>query len=304
MRLVEPDVAEGHDAAIETAREVCEVIGLRHKVVDLRAEFEAHVIARARALAAAGATPNPCVMCNESVKFGALLERAITNWADTLATGHYVRVDTDDAGVRRIARPVDVEKDQTYFLYRVAPDALGYLEFPLADARKVDVLEEAAARGLPLLDRESQDVCVPRAFELDPGPAGRILDADGTVLGNHDDVRAFTVGQRKGLGLAGGPYYVTHVDAHGGDVRVDPKDALSKRHVCAVDPVWTHPDTDAECLAQVRYRSTPTPAHATLRDGELVVEFHGSVDAPAPGQAVVCYVDDVVIGGGVIAESW
>jgi tRNA-specific 2-thiouridylase len=304
MRLVDEGLSNAHDASLQAASDVCDALSIRHRVVDLRAHFDRLVVSTARTLRAAGATPNPCTICNEHVKFGALLDEALTRWADVLATGHYVRCVTAEDGVPRLARPADASKDQTYFLYRVSSAALEYLTFPLAESHKEDVLAEARERGLPTLSRESQDICVPDVFADEDGQAGNIVGPDGETLGTHEGVLRFTVGQRKGLGLPGGPHFVTRIDPRTGDVHVGGRESVFRTRVRAVDPVWNAVSAETECDAQIRYRSAPSRVRATLRDDELHVEFESPIEAPAPGQSVVCYQDDVVIGGGVIAEAW
>ena len=305
MRLAAPGVNALHDASIEAAVHVCAALGIPHRVVDVADEFAA-LVRSAHKTRHAGSTPNPCVSCNESVKFGVFFEQCRTLGAELFATGHYARIVTDTEGEIRLHRGTDATKDQSYFLYRVPPSVLAFCAFPLGEWLKSAVAEEAGRRDLPVLAKESQDVCMPELFALDSsGRSGVITDSEGRVLGNHDNVAAYTIGQRKGLGVGGdGPYYVTGLDTTTGTVTVGPREQILRTSVRACDPVWLSTDLDASCTAQVRYRSEPSAARARVHGAHLVVEFDDSIEAPTPGQSVVCYVADIVIGGGVISSAW
>src|SRR5659263_719932 len=219
------------------ARRVCDALGIQHVVLDMAAEFAAEVVEPFCASYAAGLTPNPCVRCNERIKFGAFLDRARRLGADTLATGHYARI-VHDEGRAWLERGVDRRKDQTYFLYRVPPKTLAILEFPLGDLTKPVVRALAEARSLPTAARrESQEVCFTddhaafvTARRPEAGMPGPIEGSTGMVLGAHRGIARYTVGQRKGLGLGGpeGPYRVVRIDARRNAVIVGASDALSR----------------------------------------------------------------------------
>ena len=304
MRLAEEGFAPQHDAAIVAAANVCDTLGIAHRTLDVTAEFS-KIVASAHDSRTVGHTPNPCIICNEHLKFGAFLRRCRELGADLVATGHYVRVVTLQDATLRLGRGVDPTKDQSYFLYRLGPDVLGFALFPLGGRLKKDVAEEAASRGLPVLEAESQDICIPQLFEYEtPGRCGSIVDTTGRTLSTHDDATGFTVGQRKGLGIGGGqPFFVTEVDAASGTVTVGGRADIEKRTVLADDVVWWTAERALSCTAQIRYRGNATPAQASLEGGLLKIIFDAPVEAPAPGQSVVCYEDDTVIGGGIIASA-
>ena len=290
------------------ARRVCDALGIRHVVLDMAAEFASEVVEPFCAAYAAGLTPNPCVRCNERIKLGAFLERVKRLGAETLATGHYARLARAD-GQAWLERGADVRKDQSYFLYRVPPESLAMLEFPLGDLTKQEVRALAEAQGLPTATRrESQEVCFTRdhaafvtARRPEAGMPGPIEDAAGRMLGTHRGIAGFTVGQRKGLGLSGpeGPYRVVRIDAGRNAVIVGAGDALMREQVTLTESVWRLLGS-ARVLAQVRYRGLPQPATATPSESGLSVQFDAPADVLAPGQSVVLYQGDRVVGGGVV----
>ena len=266
------------------ARRVCDALGIQHVVLDMAAEFASEVVEPFCADYAAGLTPNPCVRCNERIKFGAFLERVRRLGAGTLATGHYARVARAEGQVW-LERGADRQKDQSYFLYRVPPEALAMLEFPLGDLTKPEVRALAEARGLPTAARrESQEVCFTddhaafvTARRPEAGVPGPIEDVAGTALGTHRGVARYTVGQRKGLGLSGpeGPYRVVRIDARRNAVIVGASDTLARMEATLAESVWQLAGP-ARVLAQVRYRGLPLPATATPTESGLDVQ----IDAP------------------------
>jgi len=309
MRLGLAELADraccGEEEAL-LARSVCDVLGIQHLVLDM-----ADVVEPFCAAYAAGLTPNPCVRCNERIKFGAFLERVRRLGADTFATGHYARISWTE-GQAWLERGADRQKDQSYFLYRVPPESLALLEFPLGDLTKPEVRALAEARGLPTAARrESQEVCFTddhTAFVMarhpEAGMPGPIEDSTGMVLGTHRGIARYTVGQRKGLGLSGpkGPYRVVHIDAARNAVVVGAADSLLRQHVRLTECVWRLPGP-ARVLAQVRYRGLPLPATATPTAVGLAVAFDTPTGGLAPGQSVVLYQGDRVVGGGVVPAS-
>jgi tRNA-uridine 2-sulfurtransferase len=302
---------------IEDARAVCRHLGIPFYVIDLEEEFTRAVVDDFVEAYLEGETPNPCVRCNQHVKFTPLLERARAIGADLLATGHYARVEPDATGRWGLYRGADADKDQSYFLFAMPGADLAAVRFPLGGLAKGEVRAAARALGLPNADKpESQEICfVPDGDHVGfvaaaalrrgrpPGP-GEIVDADGAVLGRHDGVHRFTVGQRRGLGnlATRERVYVTAIDAASGRVVVGPRPAAERRALTVRDVHWLVPTTAATRLAvQVRHRGAPVPAEVHPEG----TRAHAHLDAPqlaAPGQAAVFYDGDRVIGGGWIAR--
>ena len=295
------------------ARRVADVLGIPYYVWDLSAAFRARVVDDFVAEYAAGRTPNPCVRCNERVKYTALLQRARALGFDALATGHHVRLRHDD-GRWRLRRATDPDKDQTYVLYMATQEQLAHTRWPVGEHTKPALRRMAADRGLITARKpDSHDICFIPSGDLAgflhprlgsrPGP---VIGPDGRQLARHDGAYRFTVGQRRGLGVAGGsvPLYVTAIV--GDDVHVGPREALETVEVRATNVSWaagTPPGGDG-LTAQVRYRSRPLPASVVRDGGGVRVRFDG--DRPigvAPGQAVVLYDGDECLGGGTIAAA-
>jgi tRNA-specific 2-thiouridylase len=312
MRLGLADIAGrpccGEEEAL-LARRVCDTLGIRHVVVDIADEFREQVVEPFCDAYAAGLTPNPCVRCNERIKFGALAERVWRLGATSLATGHYARLERDASGAW-LARAADQTKDQSYFLYRIAPETLERLVFPLGELTKAEVRALAAERGLPTAARrDSQEVCFtgdhaellaathPEA--LAPGP---IEDTAGEVLGTHRGIARYTVGQRKGIGLGGpeGPWRVARIDAARNAVVVAPAGEATTAEVTLAEPVWRLGDGAFRALAQVRYRARPVATRVEARPDALSVRFDEPVAPLAPGQSLVLYEGDRVLGGGIV----
>lgn len=307
---------------IHDARRVAEAIGIPHYVLDYENRFRNEVMERFADSYLAGETPIPCVDCNRTVKFRDLLGLARELGADALATGHYV-VSRQGPGARRtLHRAADENRDQSYFLYATTQDQLELLRFPLGALPKSRTRELAAELGLTIADKpDSQDICfVPSGRYADvierlkPGAArpGEIVDMDGKVLGHHDGILRFTVGQRKGIGIASSEaLYVVRLDAEAARVIVGPRSALATRIVRLRDLNWLGDQPLAEALqagveVAARVRSTRPPKPAILRqiDGECVVELLDAEEGVAPGQACVLYdsarPDARVLGGGII----
>jgi tRNA-specific 2-thiouridylase len=297
-------------SAIRDARRVCDLLGIPHYTLNYREIFEREVVEPFGDEYAAGRTPNPCIVCNDVVKFSDLLSKVMTQGADYLATGHYARIVRDDADAPWLARAVDSTKDQSYFLYRLTRPQLDHLLFPVGELQKTEVRAIALRLGLAIAKKpDSQEVCFAPAGEhttvlrerhpeaLAPGD---IVDAEGRVLGRHNGIANYTVGQRKGLGIGGGePLYVVSIDAAANRVVVGDRSQLLASDVLATDIVW-HAEPSAAVDAVVRYRMTARAAHAQVAYGRLHVRFEEPLEAVAPGQAVVCYRDNLVLGGGVI----
>lgn len=307
------ELLPGTDAssdAVASAAHVCEVLGIPHHVVDCRDVFERAVVGPFAALYAAGSTPNPCVTCNDLIKFGALFDYSCELGAQTLATGHYARVTYEDSRCW-LERGTDPSKDQSYFLYRLTEPVIEHTAFPLGGMNKVEVRRLAHALGLPSSQRrDSQDVCFlagqghtglvserhPHAAE-----AGDIVDARSLVLGRHRGLVNYTVGQRKGLGIASSePLYVIAIDAAANRVVVGGAGEAPQGEIVAGDIIWRVEDEEMPVEIQTRYRMKALPALARKVDDALVIRPLEPVGAVAPGQAVVCYSGDRVIGGGAI----
>ncbi len=303
---------------IYDARRVAETLGIPHYVLDYEARFKERVIEDFAASYARGETPIPCVRCNERVKFADLMDTARSLGAEALATGHYVRRIEGPDGAE-LHRPADSSRDQSYFLFATTKTQLDYLRFPLGEIEKPRVRAIAAELGLPVADKpDSQDICfVPDGRytsiveRMKPGAIepGEIVDLSGRVVGTHDGVVHFTVGQRKGLGLSGTaePLFVVAIDAARKRVVVGPRAALKARTILLRDVNWLAPsDRVVECAVKVRSMRPPVPAEvAALGNGHAIVTLHAPEEAIAPGQACVFYERDGtrVLGGGWIAKA-
>ncbi len=305
------------------ARRAADVLGIPFYVWDFAARFTDDVVDDFVAAYASGQTPNPCLRCNEKIKFSALLDRALALGFDAVCTGHYAQLDhaTRPPVLRRA---VDADKDQSYVLAVLTAEQLRHAMFPLGDTPKPAVRAEAAARGLRVADKpDSHDICfIPSgdtrgflAARLGARP-GTVVDAgSGEVLAHHDGVHGFTVGQRRGLGLGrpaadGRPRYVLGIEPVSGTVRVGPAEALDVQVVEARDAVWTGgaaPSDPVVCTVQVRAHGGLAPATAYPSGGDLRVELGEPLRGVAPGQAVALYrpdpAGDVVLGSATITAA-
>ena len=302
--------------SLQDARRVAALLGIPHVVLDCERQFARLVVEDFVHEYLAGRTPLPCAHCNSHLKFQAVLDRAAGLEVSHVATGHYARVEYDQATDRYLLRRGrDRRKDQSYFLFSLTQEQLGRAVFPLGTWVKPDVRRFARERGLPVSEKqESQEICfVPdgdyAAFvERHAPPADRsgvIVDTCGRVLGRHAGVHRFTVGQRKGLGVSSpGPLYVIEVNASSRTVRVGPRTALDRTALTASRVNWIAGSPPAHALAaavQVRYRHAPARARVEPLDGGKVrVEFEDPQAAITPGQAVVWYDGDTLVGGGWI----
>ena len=303
---------------LHDARRVAAAIHIPHYVMNFERQFTEHVVSNFVREYAAGRTPLPCAHCNSDLKFATLADRALTFGADAVATGHYARVERDEAtGRSLLKRAVDPAKDQTYFLFSLTQDQLARARFPVGDWPKDAVREYARRRGLPVADKpDSQEICfIPdhdyASFVAShaPGAAreGDIVDQDGRVLGRHGGIHRFTVGQRKGLGLSssstGAPMYVLALRPAERAVVVGPKASLEQTRLTASGVNWIVevPVGARRVAAHIRHRHPAAPA--TVRgtgEGGAEVLFDTPQLAITPGQAVVFYDGDVVVGGGWI----
>ncbi len=300
---------------LNDARRVAAAIGFPHYILNFEKQFRETVIANFVSEYASGRTPLPCAHCNSDLKFSTLLERARGLGAERVATGHYARVEQRADGRWLLKRSADRDKDQSYFLFSLTQDQLARAVFPLGELTKPQVREQARRLSLNVADKpDSQEICfVPdddyAAFVAKHEPAvvrtGAIVNEDGERLAEHAGVHRFTVGQRKGLGVsAPAPLYVLKIDAESRDVTVGPRSSLGRDRLSASAVNWISVDPPAGWLpasAQIRHRHTATPGRVrALANGRAEFVFDTPQPAVTPGQAVVFYDDDVVVGGGWI----
>jgi tRNA-uridine 2-sulfurtransferase len=307
------------------ARRAADVIGIPFYVWDMAERFAADVVDDFVAEYARGNTPNPCLRCNEKIKFAAVLDRAVALGFDAVCTGHHARLEPDrpdgpGGAVRlRLRRSVDLAKDQSYVLGVLTGEQLGRAMFPLGDSTKEQVRAEAAARGLAVADKpDSHDVCFiadgdTQGFlrgRLGSAP-GSIVDSGGRVLGRHDGSYGFTVGQRRGLRIDrpapdGRPRYVLDIEPVSGNVRVGTAEELDVDEITAVRPVWSGraaPDEPVEVVVQLRAHGETFPATCVQRNGSVVIQLHAPARGVARGQAAVFYDGDTVLGSATIAST-
>lgn len=306
--------------AVEDARRVATSLGLAHYVWNLEPDFEASVIRHVEDGYAAGATPNPCVRCNERIKFGRLLQCAMAAGATHLATGHYARAGRRGAGAT-LHRARDIRRDQSYVLHRLGQEQLWRAVFPVGGVTaKSELRAEAASRGLLTAAKpESQDLCFVESSmtaELERRLAGRfqpgpVLDSGGARVGTHRGLPFYTVGQRSGLGVAptrpdAAPLYVLELRPADNAVVVGERAALLRRRIDAGSCSWVGepPAAGSACTVQLRAHGTPLAAVVSEADGtRLRLELAEAAAQVSPGQAAVLYRDDEVIGGGAIAAA-
>ncbi|MGW4208587.1 tRNA 2-thiouridine(34) synthase MnmA [Lentzea sp. NPDC004789] len=303
-------IEDAHDA-----RRAADLMGIPFYVWDFAERFTEEVVEDFVAEYAAGRTPNPCLRCNERIKFEALLDKAIALGFDAVCTGHYARLAVVD-GRPELRRAADLGKDQSYVLASLTDEQLAHAMFPLGDTVKDDVRVEAASRGLSVAKKpDSHDICfIPDgdtqkflAGRMETKPGLLIDDETGAVLGRHAGVHEFTVGQRKGLGISGPapdgrPRYVLSLEPVSGNVRVGAAEKLAVTGISASSAV-VHVELDGpvECVAQVRAHGGTAPAVAELVDGVLRVQLREPLKGVAPGQAVAVYREDVA--GDVVLAS-
>lgn len=304
----------GEEADVRSAEAVCRTLGIPYHTVDLKSEFHRWVLEYAKSEYLAGRTPNPCVRCNQMVKFGLLVDRLSQVPGvdfDVFATGHYCQVFRDaETGRFCLRKARDLQKDQSYFLSLLSQDQLSQVMFPLGLLAKSEVRRMAREAGLATHDRpESQDFAAGgyrEALEAEESE-GPIEDPDGKRIGSHRGIWGYTIGQRKGLGVGGGEaLYVTRIDARTNTIVAGPESGLYRRQLTVRSVNWVssaQPEGPIRVGARIRYRNPEAPAVVTpLFDGRVSVEFDEPQRAVARGQIAGFYDGDVLLGGGTIDE--
>ncbi len=320
-----------HEAEdIEECKKFCAENNIEYHVIDVKEEYHKQVLEYFKSEYRNGRTPNPCVRCNRYIKFGALqlgIEKLNIKY-DYFCTGHYAKIVRPQEGIFSsskkpcmISTAMDIAKDQTYFLYRIPSSILEKVRFPLANMSKKDVFKLAREFGLEAAEREeSQDFIDEQYFDLlfsdKPSVPGDIIDLDGKVLGRHKGIEHYTIGQRRGLGVAlSYPAYVQAIDAKNNVVVLAPNDALNSSALIADDFVWpadVEPEQSFEAFVKIRLASKPVECIVEKFKTKNLEQYKGSPwkisfkedqRAVAPGQSAVLYKDGVIIGGGVIAHT-
>jgi tRNA-specific 2-thiouridylase len=307
------------DHQAQQAEDICHILDIPYYQLDLQKEFELRVVDYFRREYRQGWTPNPCVACNQHVKFGFLLDKALSLGADYLATGHYARIEHSRDG-HRLLKAADIGKDQSYFLYTLTQEKLGQILFPLGDRTKNEVKQVAKQGGLPTATKPSQDICfisqknygtfLSQSF---PGTPGDVVDTGGRKLGQHQGIAFYTIGQRHGLGIsstqvlsAGKPLYVLKIEPEHNRVVLGSEKELYSRKLTAQKLNWISGKTPREPItvtARVRYKSKAAEAILSPHGGSVDVCFSQPQKAVTPGQAIVFYNAGEVLGGGIIYQT-
>ncbi len=307
MRLWE---SPGLDYQAHRAETICRISDIPYHQVDLQKEFESCVVEYFCREYRQGRTPNPCVACNHYVKFGLLLNKTLSLGADYLATGHYARVEHSRDG-HRLFKAVDTSRDQSYFLYTLTQEKLGSILFPLGEHSRDEVKQIVKQVGLPTATRSSQDICfisqknygafLGQKFANLPGD---IIDTQGKKLGQHRGIAFYTIGQRHGLGLASGkPLYVIRIEPESNRVVLGHEKQLYRQKLTARKLTWVSgkaPQEPITVTAKIRYKSKEAESIVFPRNGSADVHFAQPQKAVTPGQAIVFYNSDEVLGGGII----
>lgn len=314
MTLAQPDI----DAQVARVRAMAEQLAVELTVIDLHRQFADRVLAYFQDSYLRGLTPNPCVICNRHIKFGLFMDEALAGGAEFLATGHYVRLQHGEDGLYHLLKGHDPSKDQSYFLCQLRQDQLARVRFPLGEYRKDEVYEMAAELGLEFSrSEESQDVCFLKDQTVGdflaesitvPANSGSVVTVDGREVGHHQGIHRFTVGQRRGLGIPDAtPWYVVGLEEAGNRVVVGKQQDLfrSRLHVAEVN--WlagSAPELPGEFEVRIRYRHQPVAARVVPgSQGGCDVIFTESQRAISPGQFVVFYRGEELLGGGPILNS-
>jgi tRNA-specific 2-thiouridylase len=298
---------------VDDARRVCQVIDAPHYFLNFEKDFQKHVVDYFIAEYDRGRTPHPCLACNDKIKFDFLLRKAMFLEADYIATGHYARIRENGDGLK-LLKGVDGRKDQSYVLFTLKQPELRRLLLPVGEYPKEEIRRLAAGAGLPVADKpDSQEICfIPdgdyRKFVGEHGKPkpGVMMATDGSVLGKHPGIQFFTVGQRRGLGLkgnTGAPMYVTKINAETNEVVLGAEEDLYRSTLWASRVNYTSgraPDGPLKVTAKIRYKASESPANVVPHDGWAEIRFDHAQRAVTPGQAVVFYQGEEIIGGGII----
>jgi tRNA-specific 2-thiouridylase len=296
------------------AENICRILDIPYHQVDLQEEFESCIVDYFCREYQRGRTPNPCVACNEHMKFGILLDKALSLGVDYLATGHYARVQHSRDG-HRLLKAKDSSTDQSYFLYTLTQEKLGHVLFPLGEYSREEVKQMAKQAGLPTVTKSSQDICfisqnnygafLSQRLATLPGD---VIDTQGKKLGKHLGIAFYTIGQRHGLGLASGkPAYVTKIEPESNRIVLGPEEELYSQKLTAHKLNWissgTAPREPLTVRAKIRYKSKEAEATLFFRNASVAVHFAQSQKAITPGQAIVFYNVDEALGGGIIDST-
>ncbi len=304
----------GENKRIEGVKLIAEKLDIPLNIIDLSQEYERDVIDYFKREYENGRTPNPCIMCNSKVKFGALIDKTRESGIDFdyFATGHYARISKEDDELYLLKKGIDDTKDQSYFLYKLTQQRLSQIMFPLGEMKKKDV--RVIARDLGLHDlaekKESQNFIQSEEYSslIDNKVPGNIVSLDGEIIGNHTGIASYTVGQRKiNIGGLSQPYYVIKIDKENNEIVAGPKERAYSQHLEAEDMNWIVPlgKVNEKVEAKIRYGSTQARAIIKEKTQEkIILEFESPQFAITPGQAVVLYDDDIVIGGGIITKTF
>ncbi len=321
MQLWDYGEAEGGCCSADEvcdARRVANDLGIPHYVVNYMEQFKKYIVSDFVAKYEEGFTPIPCVLCNQFMKFNFLLKRSLELGADKLATGHYAIINLNEStGEYELKKSTDSNKDQSYFLFTLTQKELSRLVFPLGDKTKPAVRQIARDMNLKIAEKaESMGICFItggnyREF-LEPylkkgKEKGQMIDTEGNLLGEHNGISSYTVGQRRGLGFSNGePMYVVSLDTSSNKVIVGREKDLYRKKLVANNLSWTNkaPNEETEIKAKIRYRSPEQNAILKIKDNKAFVEFTEPQKAITPGQAVVFYDNDKVLGGGWIKEAF
>lgn len=303
----------GFDDQAHRAENICRILDIPYHQLDLQREFESHVVDYFCQEYQRGRTPNPCVVCNHYVKFGLLLDEALSLGADCLATGHYAKVEHSRDG-HRLLKAVDASRDQSYFLYTLTQEKLGRVLFPLGEHSRDEAKQMAKQAGLPTATKSSQNICfisqknygafLSQRFSTLPGD---VVDTGGRKLGQHRGIAFYTIGQRHGLGLASSqPLYVIRIEPESNRIVLGPEGELYSRKLTAHKVNWISGNAPQEPItvkAKIRYKSKEADATLSFTNDSVGVHFTQPQKAIAPGQAVVFYNGDEVLGGGIIDSA-
>jgi tRNA-uridine 2-sulfurtransferase len=310
MRLRE---SPAFDDQAHRAEDICRILDIPYHQIDLQQEFERQVVGYFCREYGRGRTPNPCVACNQHMKFGCLLDQALFLGADYLATGHYARVEHRADGYH-LLKAADGRRDQSYFLYTLTQQRLRHTLFPLGAHGREDVSQMALRAGLPVAARSSQDLCFISERNYDtflsqrfPATPGDIVDTEGRRLGQHRGTAFYTIGQRHGLRLAWGkPLHVIRIEAESNRIVLGPAEDLYSQKLTAGELNWISGNLPREPVtsqARIRYKSKEAEARLSFTNQSVEVYFPQPQKAVTPGQAIVFYSGDEVLGGGTISET-